>query len=63
MGSEGLVLTRSGLPYRALLPSRDTFCLSLPRGNPEPTGRHSVPQGLPGLPCREVLSWGGQWVA
>ena len=49
--------------HRSLLPSRDALSSSLPRGDPEPTGRCSLLQGLPALPCRDVLPWGGQWAA
>ena len=50
-------------PHRSLLPSRDAFSSSLPRGDPEPTRRCSLLQGLPALPCRDVLPWGGQQAA
>ena len=50
-------------PHRSLLPIRDALSSSLPRGDPESTGRCSLLQGLPALPCRDVLPWGGQRAA
>lgn len=57
MGLGHLVSTYSYLPHRSLLPRRDTLCSSLPGGNPEPTGRCSLPRGLSALSCRKILPW------